>query len=163
MARQAQVEAWVEAYGREIHAYLFRLLGDPQDAEDCLQETYVRALRSRSSQVRAPRPWLYAIATNTARSMLRGRRRREDRQADLDEELTAESGKDASVAERVSEVRAVVDRLPKKQKEALLLRRYQGMGYNEIGRILECTPSAARANVYQAMRKLRAAFPEEPG
>jgi RNA polymerase sigma factor (sigma-70 family) len=161
MARAAQVEEWVQVYGREIHAYLWRLLGNSQDAEDCLQETYVRALRSRSGQVRAPRPWLYAIATNTARSMLRRRRRREDRQVDLDEDLTADPGEDSSIAERVADVRAAVDRLPRRQKEALLLRRYQGMAYDEIGRILECTPAAARANVYQALRKLRAIFPEE--
>lgn len=162
MTRPAQVEEWVRLYGREIHAYLWRVLGDTQDAEDCLQETYVRALRSRSGQVRAPRPWLYAIATNTARSMLRRRRRREDRQVDLDEELTTDPHPGASVAERIAEVRAVVDRLPKKQKEALLLRRYQEMNYDEIGRVLHCTPAAARANVYQALRKLRAIFPEEP-
>lgn len=41
-----------------------------------------------------------------------------------------------------------------------MLRKYQGLGYDDVGRALGCTPQAARANVYQAMRRLRAQFPE---
>ena len=40
-----------------------------------------------------------------------------------------------------------------------MLRKYQGLGYDDVGRALGCTPQAARANVYQAMRRLRPQFP----
>lgn len=156
-----EVEAWVEAHGREIHAYLWRILGDRQDAEDGLQETFLRALRARGAPVRSPRPWLYAIATNTARSMIRKRERLAGRQADLDEDLPAVEATADPARERILAVRRAVGNLPPKQREALLLRRYQGLDYRQIGEVLKCTPQAARANVYQAVRKLRAQLSEE--
>jgi RNA polymerase sigma-70 factor (ECF subfamily) len=58
-------------------------------------------------------------------------------------------------------VRQVVGSLPTKQRQALLLRRYQGLSYEEVARVVGGSPAAARANVYQAIRKLRKAFPEE--
>jgi RNA polymerase sigma-70 factor (ECF subfamily) len=48
-----------------------------------------------------------------------------------------------------------VEKLPHKQQAALMLRNYQGFSYEEIGETLDCSPEAARANVYQAIKKLR--------
>lgn len=160
MTAGSQVEAWIESYGREIHAYLWRLLGDLQDAEDCLQETFLRALRSRAGEIRSPRPWLFTIATNQARSMMRKRTRRAAHEVTLDDEVPALRSGDRP-DDRLDAVRAAVARLPYKQREALILRRYQGMAYGEIGTILNCSPASARANVYQAVKKLRRMLPEE--
>jgi len=161
MAQRDEVEAWVDAYAREIHAYLWRMLGDPDDAEDCLQDTFLRALRAKSGRpIRAPRAWLYAVATNTARTQLRRRRRRGDQAIDEMEDIAADDAPE-SVRDQVQAVRRAVERLPGKQQAALVMRRYQGLGYADIGIALETTPEAARANVYQALRKLRALFPEE--
>jgi len=66
-----------------------------------------------------------------------------------------------SVRDQVQAVRRAVQRLPGKQQAALVMRRYQGLSYVDIGMALETTAEAARANVYQALRKLRALFPEE--
>ena len=165
MAQPDDVQAWVESYWREIHAYLWRMLGDRQDAEDCLQDTFVRALRhSGGEAIRAPRAWLYAIATNTARSRLRRNRRERAEGISLDEENEENqlaAPEPNLMRERLEEVRQKVDALPAKQREALLLRRYQGMGYDEIAKVLGGSPQAARANVYQAVKKLKEAFPEE--
>ena len=54
MARPDQVEAWADKHGKEIHAYLWRMLGDAQDADDALQETFLRALRHRRAARVAP-------------------------------------------------------------------------------------------------------------
>ena len=155
-----QIEVWVEAYGREIHAYLWRTLGDLRDAEDCLQETFLRALGSRSrASIRQPRAWLYAIATNTARSQLRRRGKERAERTSLETDI-AEPG-DAEWRDRLEAVRRAVEALPAKQRQALLLRRYQGLSYPEVARVLGGSPQAARANVYQAVLKLKKAFPEE--
>jgi RNA polymerase sigma-70 factor (ECF subfamily) len=160
VASAEQVELWAERHGKELHAYLWRLLGDAQDAEDCFQETFLRALRSRgASPVRQPRPWLYAIAGNVARTHLRRRRLDGERWADPPPELAAPD--EGAGRERWGEVRSAVEALPEKQRTALMLRRYQGLSYDEVARALGGTPAAARANVYQALRKLREAFPEE--
>lgn len=161
MARGDLVEAWAERYGKEIHAYLWRMLADPQDAEDCLQETFLRAIDERGRvPIREPRAWLYTVAGNIARSHLRRRRREWERRVDVDDDDLAapdgETGKD-----RWNDVRRVVESLPPKQRQALLLRRYQGLRYEEVARVVGGSAEAARANVYQAVRKLRKAFPEE--
>lgn len=160
MAGADQVEVWAERYGKEIHAYLWRMLGDSQDADDGLQETFLRALRHRSrSPILEPRAWLYTVAGNVARSQLRVRRREGDRRAGADLDVAAPDG--VGERERADAVRQAVDRLPSKQRQALLLRRYQGMSYDEVARVLGGSAQTARANVYQAIRKLRKTFPEE--
>ena len=63
--------------------------------------------------------------------------------------------------DRVDAVRRVVESLPSKQRQALVLRRYQGLSYDEVARVLGGSAQAARANVYQAVLKLKKAFPEE--
>jgi RNA polymerase sigma-70 factor (ECF subfamily) len=160
VARADQLEAWADTYGREIHAYLWRMLGDLQDADDCLQETFLRALRSRgAAPIREPRAWLYAIATNTAHSQLRRRRKEQAGRAAVEVDLTAPEG--VAARDRWEAVRKVVEGLPSKQRQALLLRRYQGLSYDEVARVLGGSAQAARANVYQAVLKLKKAFPEE--
>ena len=63
--------------------------------------------------------------------------------------------------DRVDAVRRVVESLPSKQRQALVLRRYQGLTYDEVARVLGGSAQTARANVYQAVLKLKKAFPEE--
>jgi len=159
VASADQVQTWVDRHGREIHAYLWRFLGDAQDAEDALQETFVRALRYRGRPVAEPRAWLYTVAGNVARTQLRRRRRESAVLTPLDVEAPAPEG--AAARDRWEPVRRAVDALPSKQRQALLLRRYQGLSYGEIARVLGGSADSARANVYLAVRKLRKAFPEE--
>jgi RNA polymerase sigma-70 factor (ECF subfamily) len=155
-----QVEVWAAKYGKEIHAYLWRMLGDSQDADDGLQDTFLRALRHRSrAPILEPRAWLYAVAGNVARSQLRLRQREGERRAAADVEVVVPDG--AADRDRADAVRRAVERLPSKQRQALMLRRYQGMSYDEVAQVLGGSAQTARANVYQAIRKLRKTFPEE--
>jgi len=160
VARPDQVEAWADKHGKEIHAYLWRMLGDAQDADDALQETFLRVLRHRrAAPILEPRAWLYAIAGNVARSQLRRRRTEGERRAMPDIDVAAPDG--VHEMDRVDAVRRVVASLPSKQRQALVLRRYQGLSYDEVARVLGGSAQAARANVYQAVLKLKKAFPEE--
>jgi RNA polymerase sigma-70 factor, ECF subfamily len=151
----------VERHSAEIFAYVWRMLREAHDAEDCLQETFLRAFRSYE-RVRAGtnyRAWLYKIATNTARSQWQRRMRRERRTIDLDPERQSD---EMSVADRIERkallaaVARAVEELPDQQRAALILRKYQELSYAEIAAALECTEAAARANVYQAVKKLQA-------
>jgi RNA polymerase sigma-70 factor (ECF subfamily) len=153
----------VEQHSAEIFAYVWRMLRETHDAEDCLQETFLRAFRSYG-RVRAGtnyRAWLYKIATNTARSQRKRRKRNEIYTADLDPELQAG---EMSVADRVERktllaaVARAVEALPDQQRAALIMRKYQELSYAEIAAALECTEAAARANVYQAVKKLQEKF-----
>ena len=160
-------ETLVNEHSRPVYAYLWRLLREPADAEDCLQETFLRAYQAygRLDGHTNPTAWLYRIATNTARTHLRQRSHAATRTADLDPELLAGGPGPAEQADR-REMLAVVERavegLPYHQRAALMLRKYQGLSYAEVAAALECSEAAARANVYQALKKLRRALDLAP-
>ncbi len=158
----ASFDSLVERHSREIFNYLWRMLRDPQDAEDCLQETFLRAF-GEFARLRVdsnPRAWLYKIATNVALTHRKKRSAWETRHQALIGDILAaqESVEDADLFRAVF---AAVEALPPKQRAALLLRNFQGLEYLEIAAALEISADSARANVYQALRKLRKHFMEE--
>jgi RNA polymerase sigma-70 factor (ECF subfamily) len=145
----------------EILAYLVRMLGNRDDAEDACQETFLRAHAAfgRLGDDANTRAWLYRIATNTALNLARGRARRTSRLVATDPDTLV--GALGTGAEERADLRAVgraVAALPPRQRAALMLRCYQGLDYAEIAASVGGTAEAARANVYQAVRKLRAAL-----
>ena len=153
-------EALVERHSAEIHAYLWRLLHDPEMASDVLQDTFLRAWRAfpRLNHRDHLRAWLYTIATNRARSLQRAHARREMSQIGLSDELSdpcASVAAQAADRDLRSRVLAAVDRLPAKQRQALVLRRYQELGYDEIAAIMGGSMEAARTNVHLAQERLR--------
>jgi RNA polymerase sigma-70 factor (ECF subfamily) len=158
-------ESLVDRHSTEIFAYLWRMMRDTPDAEDCLQETFLRAYRSfpRLKAAANHRAWLYKIATNTARTHLKRRTRAAARTIDLDPDLQADDSSLPDHVDRRQQLRAVaraVEALPDQQRAALIMRKYQALSYAEIAAALGCTETAARANVYQALKKLREQFGE---
>ncbi len=156
-------EELVERHSAEIFAYVWRMLRDAADAEDCLQEAFLRAFRSYS-RVRVGtnyRAWLYKIATNTARSQWKRRARSEAYTTELDPDRQADEMSAADQVEQKTLLAAVtraVEELPAQQRAALIMRKYQELSYTDIATALECTEAAARANVYQAVKKLQTKF-----
>jgi RNA polymerase sigma-70 factor (ECF subfamily) len=156
----------VGRHSRELYVYLWRMLSDEQDAEDCLQEAFLRAYRAypRMNAEANFRAWLYRIAGNAARTHLRRRLQRDGREVELVEQaVLAASATEGGLErrERLAAVQAAVQGLPAKQQQSLILRKYQGLSYAEIGAALRTSPEAARANVYQALRKLRSSLTVE--
>ncbi len=154
-------ESLIQTHSAAVFGYLWRLLRDEADAEDCLQETYLRAYKAygRLDGHANPTAWLYRIATNTARTYQRRRARAASRTVELDPERLPSGDGPPELAERQQALAAVaqaVEALPYQQRAALILRKYQGLGYAEIAAALDCSEAAARANVYQGLKKLRA-------
>lgn len=150
----------MESHHSEIHRHLVGMLGDPDEADDVLQEVWVTAHRSPPAETdgEGVRPWLYRVATNAALDRLAKRRRRACLLAGRRSELepSRPPAPDAAIeAELRERVRASVARLPRKQREAVWLRWLEGREYDEVAEELESSPEAARANVYQGLRKLR--------
>lgn len=166
MMNKPAFESLVEAHGEELYGYLWRLTSDETDANDCLQDTFLRALRAypRVRDFSHLRAWLYKIATNTARTHLSRDHRRQRNSTPLLEPIASgEKGIDVQVAERtqLAAIKTAVMALPNQQRAALIMRKYQELEYGEIAAALDITEEAARANVYQALKKLRAMFAEE--
>ena len=151
----------VERHRAELLRYLVRFLGDEHDAQDACQDTLLKAHRAfvrltPDSNVRA---WLYRIATNSARSHARQRARRRARTVHTElDALPAAAGPSPERSEDLRTVERAVQALPPRQRAALMLRRFQGLDYADIARSLGGNEAAARANVYQAVKKLRAAL-----
>jgi RNA polymerase sigma-70 factor (ECF subfamily) len=154
---------WHEA---EIYRFALRLTGNRPDADDLFQETMLKAFRAfdRLQPNSNHRAWLYRIASNT---FLSGRRKfdRIDSLDLLGEQMNFEvaigevdhaAGLDARAL--LQEIRVFVEHLPPKQRLALVLRKFHGLGYDDVAATLGCTEGAARTNVHQALRKLREAF-----
>jgi len=154
----------VERHRPEILRYLGRMLHDAGDAEDACQDVFLRAHRAVTrlrpdSNVRA---WLYRIATNRALNARRSRARALARSADVDVDLLSASTGSAEERADVHAVRRAVESLPPRQRAALVLRRFHGLEYVEIAATVGGSEAGARANVYQAVKKLRAALGERP-
>ena len=158
--KKPRFDVLVDAHAKEIYAYLWRMLQDEQDAEDCLQDAFLKGYLAydRLDGSANFRAWLYRIAGNTARTRLRSRLRT----GLLLSEDIADSGlpteQQAQYRLQQETVRNAIDALPYKQRESLILRKYQELTYEEIGAILDTTVEGARANVYQGLKKLRAQF-----
>jgi RNA polymerase sigma-70 factor (ECF subfamily) len=156
----------VEKYSHEIFAYLWRLLNGTRDAEDCLQEVFLRAFQAfdRLGQDANIRAWLYTIATNTSISFRRKRSRVELHEFILEIELPSQEvlpEVQVEWNERLKVVLETIDVLPDRQRAALMMRKYQELSYAEISEILGCSQETARANVYQALKKLRERYSKQ--
>ena len=158
-------EEIMQRHEREIMRYLLRVLGDREDAADLFQETWLRAYRAypRLDSESGVRPWLYAIATNLCRNRARDSARRARVVVPDKEELPAAEtiGKDhrfdhENEGYAAVHMRELISDLPTKQQQALHLRYFAGLGYGAIASALGCSEDSARANVSQAIRKLKA-------
>jgi RNA polymerase sigma-70 factor (ECF subfamily) len=152
-------ETLLDRHQREIMAYIVRSLGDHELAQDVFQETFLRAFRAygRLPVEANRRAWLYRIASNACHDAHRQRARSP---LPLDESVAASDSPDSNDRELAGAVAAFVRSLPARQRQSLVLRKFQGMDYDEIAAVLGCSPEAARANVYQGLRKVRAHFAE---
>ena len=157
------LERWIEGYGPELRRHLTRMLPSEADADDLLQEVWVRAIRKPpesepGSNVRA---WLYRVATNVALDRLATEGRRccalvGRRLALAPEPASAPDEVLGSLSPAARfRVREKVAALPPKQREAVWLRWVEGRDYEAIAARLECSQASARANVYNGMKRLR--------
>lgn len=158
MASKPDFNELVDLHSVELYAYLWRMLADEQDAEDCLQDVYLRAYRAYEKLPSGGnyRAWLYKIATNSANTA-RKKRARNAQLVDVNQLGTPRMvEREAETRQVLALLAAQVNALPRRQKAAIILRKYQELTYAEIGTALVCSQEAARANVYQGLKTLRA-------
>ncbi|MEO7395279.1 MAG: RNA polymerase sigma factor [Candidatus Limnocylindria bacterium] len=141
----------IDAHAHELHRFLIGLVG-PIDAEDCLQETYMSALRAYPKLANADhlRAWLYTIAQRKAADAVRRRIRHPEAELDGHDPAapTAPERPDDGVWQQV---RA----LPAKQRVAIVHRFVLDLAYAEIGDRMGISEAAARQNVSTGLRRLR--------
>ncbi|MDX6669323.1 MAG: hypothetical protein QOK04_2703, partial [Solirubrobacteraceae bacterium] len=153
---QAAFEAVYERYHRPLLSFARHMLGNPDDAAEAVQHTFLQAYRELVStgkpiQLRA---WLFTIARNRSLSMLRTRRDH----ADVDVVEPATEGLAAEVQRRedLREIVGDLARLPDDQRAALVLAELGALDHEEIAEVLDCPRERVKALVYQARSSLAA-------
>lgn len=152
----------VERHSRPIYRAAYRITGNGADADDVVQETFLRAYRAidRFDSRAAFTTWIHRIAINCSLDLIDSRKRREGR-TDAGEDLTAIASHDASPDRVVHSlqmqqaVAAAMDRLTGNERTAFVLRHFEGMPLEEIGKVLGTQLNATKNTVFRAVKKLR--------
>ncbi len=152
----SELEAVYERYHQQLYRYCFSIVGNAEDAQDALQNAMLKAVRALPGERREIqlKPWLYRIAHNESVELLR--RRRE--QVELAPELASPAGGPAETAgqrERLRRLLDDLDRLPERQRGALVMRELGGLEFEQIGEVFETSAAVARQTIYEARLSLR--------
>jgi RNA polymerase sigma factor (sigma-70 family) len=147
-------QAFLEDNRAVVYRFLLAAVG-PQDADDCFQETFLSALRAypRLKDARNLRGWVLAIATRKAVDAGRAKARRPVPVAELPE--APDVGGDVEPGLVFDPLWGAVRDLPPRQRVALVHRVLLDRPYEEMAAAMGGSVEAARANVYQALKRLR--------
>ena len=160
----------VERYGRSVFRLAFRMTGNEFDAEDVVQETFLRAFKQLDSYESRSSfgTWLYRIAANYSLDLIRSRKRHaarhvaetEEQEDVLDSVKTNEPGQDRMYYSTQVKVRldAALQLLTEQERTAFQLRHFEGKSIEEIGEILDLGVSATKNSIFRAVRKVREAL-----
>ena len=166
-------ELLLQRYRSPLVNFLYRMVRDREQAEDLAQEVFLRVYRAREDYVPSAKftTWLFRIATNLALNSVRDNRHHKmevsidapvtvdaedgdekqfevaDQHPDIEEHLVEEARKQM--------IRHAIDKLPEKQRAAVLLHKYQELDYSEIAKILSCSESALKSLLFRAYEALR--------
>jgi len=167
-ARDGDLEAFrslVEHHSRDVFRLAFRMTRNEMDAEDAVQETFLRAYKKISSFDGRSNfsTWLYRVTANTSIDIIRRRQRHDSRATSLDDETSrwAPSSSDPS-QDRIlfsSEVKKRLDvalnELSEMERSAFVLRHFEDYPLAEISRMLGLKTSATKQAVFRAVKKVR--------
>jgi RNA polymerase sigma-70 factor (ECF subfamily) len=160
----------VDRHSRSVFRLAYRMTGNEADAEDVVQETFLRAYRQLASyEERASfSTWLYRIAANYALDLIRSKRRTVEQQSPQDEEGRDMFDQIAGAApspdrllfsvEVKRRFQAAMSELTDQERAAFEMRHFEGMSIEQIGSVLELGDSATKNSIFRAVRKLRGAL-----
>ena len=167
-ANDEALAALVEQYAPTLYRVAFSVLRNPSDAEDAVQEAFLRVLRHRDSldEVRDRRVWLIRIVWN----IVLDRKRRAKTRPETDDVaelvrvlpsagLSAEAR--AAAAQHHAHVLACVEQLPAREREVMMLSAFEELSSVEIAAVLEVTESSVRSRLFRA-RNLLAELLQHP-
>jgi RNA polymerase sigma-70 factor, ECF subfamily len=174
-ARGGDSEAFrllVERHSRSVYKVAYRVTGNADDAEDVVQETFLKAYRQldRFEERASFGTWLHRIAWNCSVDLLRSRPKREQaEEADTLEQLGSTratvTGAVAPSPERLmasvqvgDRVKEAMGRLSPLERAAFVMRHYEGRSIDEISRALDIRENAAKHSIFRAVRKMRVAL-----
>lgn len=161
-----------QRYERPLYALATHYLGRREDAEEVRQEALLKAY-AQAASFRPDgrfRAWIYRIALNLCHDRRRRQRRLQwvrwgDAADGNDEPVVVAPTTDAEMdrRERSLRVRRALDRLPREQREVLVLKEFEEMKFREIAELLGCPESTVKSRLYRGLTALRAGLGETAG
>ncbi len=165
-ARRGNVDAYnllVSRWERRVFNYILRRVGNREDAMDIAQDAFLKAYQNLGKLDDPSRfaPWLFRIAHNESFSLLR---KSKPEVGELGEPEPLPPGPRMLPIETSIAVNAALERLSPEQKEAVVLKVYQGFKFEEMAEILGCPVSTVKSRLYTALELLkRTLAPVAPG
>ena len=172
-AREGDPDAFrvlVERHSVKLFQLAFRMTGNEQDAEDVVQETFLRAYKQLERfEARAGfGTWLHRIAANCSLDLLRKRKRHDEPVEPVERDWMEPASTLPSHApppddqvfqlEVQQKVEAVMEQLTPMERTAFVLRHFEGRSIEEIGSALGAGPSATKQSIFRAVQKMRRAL-----
>ena len=166
----AAFDVLLNKYRKPIMHFMFRMVHNQAVAEELAQEVFLRVYRSRETYRAEARfsTWLYRIATNLGVNYARDTRHERSASTVYLDEADSETGTTPDVAdstpsaetkmlrrERMNAIRQHVLALPERQQSAVLMHKYEGMDYKQIGEVLKLSESATKSLLFRAYQTLR--------
>ncbi len=159
-------ELIVKRYKDQLLNFVYRFLGNHEEAEDVVQETFLRVYRNRHAYQRVAKfsTWIYTIAGNLARTELRRRNRRrifslssmgvEDKEYEIsDDDLSPERHTNTVLSEEI--IQKEINKLSPKFREVIILRDIQELSYEEISKIIRVPIGTVKSRVNRARLRLQ--------
>ncbi|HOZ21439.1 MAG TPA: sigma-70 family RNA polymerase sigma factor [bacterium] len=161
----------VHRYKDALFNFTYRYLGNSQEAEDVVQETFLRIFRNRFAyrQIAKFSTWIYTIAGNLAKTELRKRKRRrqvytsdmgfDDKEFEIvDTKADTEREVDSMLTEKL--IQAAIDKLPERFRKVILLVDVQELSYEEVSKIMRVPLGTVKSRVNRARLKLQGMLQE---
>lgn len=159
----------VERHSRNVFRLAFRMTGNENDAEDIVQETFLRAYKqlNRYESRSSFGTWLFRIASNCSLDLIRARKHRQEMVTPAGEEMdtmqllpSTDPGPDRlAVSKQVQEkVTEAMAELSQQERTAFVLRHFEGLSIEQISGILGVGGNAAKHSIFRAVQKLRKAL-----
>ena len=159
---RSELASLVEDYADLLVWHAFRLLGSMPDAEDVVQDVFVRVFSTGPrDEVASVRAYLYRAVGNACTDLMRSRTRsaRRSEPVDLDRLPTVADGppEAAQAVEESGRIEALLGQLPREQAEAIRLRVFDGLRLDEIAEVLDCPINTVSSRLRYGFQKLREA------
>ncbi len=156
----------VKRYKDPLLNFVYRFVGEREEAEDIVQETFLRLFKNKHyyREIAKFSTWIYTIAGNLAKTELRRRKRRKllsishfmstDKDYDIpDEDSNPERDTNTVITDKI--IQQAIDKLSPKFKQVILLRDVQGFSYEEIAQIVGIPLGTVKSRVNRARLKLQ--------
>lgn len=156
----------VKRYKDPLLNFIYRFVGEKNEAEDIVQETFLRLFKNKHyyKEIAKFSTWIYTIAGNLAKTELRKRKRRKlfsishymstEKDYDIPDEATSpESDTNSLITDKI--IQRAIDKLSPKFKQVIILRDIQGFSYEEIAEIVRIPLGTVKSRVNRARLKLQ--------